>query len=275
MPRGGDGAYSLPAGTLVSTGDMLLVSQHNPAFQDVAAALTGSLDRDGNGGMRTDLDMGSHKITNMQAGTDPSDGATIGQLASGAGVPIGAVMDFAGSSPPSGWLVCGGQSLQRDEYPELFAVIGTTFGSLGGNVFSLPDLRGRVTAGRDFSTSSGTAGRLSATTMTPDGTTLGATGGAQTHTLSTSELASHQHALSGSTAPGGAHNHTVPATEGGGGPIKALSEVGVTTGSITTSTVADHSHVLSGNVAAAGGGAAHNNVQPTLLLNKIIRASTS
>src|SRR3546814_15641483 len=54
MPRSPDGSYSLPAGTLVSSGDTILVSQHNPAMQDIASALGKSLDRDGTGGMRSD-----------------------------------------------------------------------------------------------------------------------------------------------------------------------------------------------------------------------------
>ena len=47
MPRNSSGDYSLPAGSLVSTGDTLLVSQHNPPFQDIANSISSSLDRDG------------------------------------------------------------------------------------------------------------------------------------------------------------------------------------------------------------------------------------
>jgi len=271
VPRSGDGTYSLPSGTVVQTGDDLLVSQHNPAFQDVAAALTGSLDRDGNGGMRADLDFGSHKAINMQDGTAPTDGATVGQLSSGAGIPVGAVMDFAGSSVPAGWLVCGGQSLSRSEYAELFAVIGTAFGSLSGSTFSLPDLRGRVTAGRDFD-AGGTAGRLTSTTMTPDGATLGATGGAQTVTLATDQLPAHGHTYSGTTASSGSHSHTTDTSAGqgqGGINFAASADPG------STSEAGAHTHTYSGTTANAGGGTAHANVQPTILMNKIIRASTS
>lgn len=69
MPRNVSGVYSLPNGTLVTTGDTLLVSQHNPAMSDVAQALSNSLDRDGSGGMRANLSMGGFDISNAKTGT--------------------------------------------------------------------------------------------------------------------------------------------------------------------------------------------------------------
>src|SRR3546814_931102 len=101
MPRSPDGSYSLPAGTLVSSGDTILVSQHNPAMQDIASALGKSLDRDGTGGMRSPLDMGGFPIINAAPGSDPTDLATVEQAASN-GVPIGSVVDFAGTTAPTG-----------------------------------------------------------------------------------------------------------------------------------------------------------------------------
>lgn len=64
MPRDSGGNYSLPAGTIVATGDTVLPSQHNPPFNDVASAITGSLSRSGLGGMLADLDMGGFDIKN-------------------------------------------------------------------------------------------------------------------------------------------------------------------------------------------------------------------
>ena len=70
-------------------------------------------------------------------------------LASGDGfMPVGVVLPFAGSStPPAGWLLCNGASVLRATYPELFAVIGTTYGSVDGTHFTLPDLRDKHPAG--------------------------------------------------------------------------------------------------------------------------------
>jgi len=55
--------------------------------------------------------------------------------------PIGVVLPFAGSGAPSGYLICDGQEISRTEYPELFKVIGTTYGEGDGSTtFNVPDL---------------------------------------------------------------------------------------------------------------------------------------
>lgn len=265
MPVDTNGTYSLPSGTLVNTGDTIQVSQHNPAMSDIANALSGSLNRDGYGSMRAPLKMGANKITGVAPGTDPTDVATVSQLTSST-FPVGCVIDFAGSSAPNGWLICGGQSLNRTTYAALFAVIGTTYGSADGSSFSLPDLRGRVTAGLDFSVSGSSASRLTSTTMTPNGSTLGATGGAQTQTLTEAQMPAHTH--TGSTASAGAHTHTV---NGGGGPqsvqIGLNEAAGIAPGS--TDEAGAHTHTM--NLNNTGGGEAHPNVQPTIIMNKIIK----
>jgi microcystin-dependent protein len=56
-------------------------------------------------------------------------------------VPVGTVLAFAGSSAPSGYLLCNGASVSRTTYAALYAVVGTTHGTLDGSSFSLPDLR--------------------------------------------------------------------------------------------------------------------------------------
>src|ERR1044072_5146663 len=93
----------------------------------------------------------------------------------------GEVVSFAGSTAPAGALLCYGQAVSRTDYVGLFTVIGTTYGvGDGSTTFTLPDLRGRVAAGKDDMGGSA-ASRLTGTTMFPDGVTLGAVGGAQTH----------------------------------------------------------------------------------------------
>lgn len=64
MPRDSQGAYNLPNGTLVSAGDTIQVSQHNPAMSDIAVALSQSLSRTGQGAMQAPLDMGGYAVTN-------------------------------------------------------------------------------------------------------------------------------------------------------------------------------------------------------------------
>ncbi|MED5549874.1 MAG: phage tail protein [Pseudomonadota bacterium] len=97
-------------------------------------------------------------------------------------VPAGAVMPYAGSVAPAGWLLCYGQAISRTDYAALFSSIGTTYGvGDGSTTFNLPDMRGRAVFGKD-DMGGAAAGRLnntsiSGTAQNPDGTTLGATGG--------------------------------------------------------------------------------------------------
>lgn len=65
-------------------------------------------------------------------------------------MPSGAVLPFAMSSAPTGWLKCNGQTVSRTTYAALFAAIGTTYGAGDGSTtFALPDLRGEFVRGWD------------------------------------------------------------------------------------------------------------------------------
>lgn len=82
--------------------------------------------------------------------------------------PIGTITPFAGTTPPSDYLLCDGTAVSRTTYSDLFAVIGTTYGSGDGSTtFNLPNLKGRVPVGLD-----GTQTEFD---------TLGETGGSKTH----------------------------------------------------------------------------------------------
>jgi microcystin-dependent protein len=169
-------------------------------------------------------------------------------------VPIGVVNPFAGSTAPSGWLLCAGQDVSRSQYSGLFAVISTTYGAGDGSTtFAVPDLRGRVAAGKDDM--GGTAAsRLTSTVLTASNT-LGATGGTQTHTMTTAEMPSHTHPQTGTFTTNGSHTH---AGVGGGAAEGPNPANGSATGM--------------GNTASTGGGGAHLNTQPTMVLNYIIKA---
>jgi microcystin-dependent protein len=155
---------------------------------------------------------------------------------------IGIVEDYAGATAPSGSLLCFGQAVSRTTYAALFSVIGTTYGSGNGTTtFNLPDCRGRVSAGQD-DMGGVSADRLTGLSGGVNGDILGAAGGAQSHQLSIAELPSHA--------------HTMLTNDGSGGTEGAAVQSGNVTGGPNTDTT--------------GGDQAHNNVQPTIIFNKII-----
>jgi long-subunit fatty acid transport protein len=83
-------------------------------------------------------------------GTDElADGAVTGpKMAAGLSMPAGSMAMFAGSTAPTGWLLCQGQAVSRTANAALFAAIGTTWGAGDGSTtFNVPDLRGRAPIG--------------------------------------------------------------------------------------------------------------------------------
>lgn len=184
--------------------------------------------------------------------------------------PVGMVVDYAGATAPTNWLFLYGQAVSRTTYAALFAILGTTYGAGDGSTtFNLPDARGRVIAGKD-DMGGPAASRLTGQSGGVTGTTLGGSGGVETHTLTTAQLASHAHTASSGAA--GAHSHTVStfASWGGNSADHASNTGGSGNIDIPTSSVGNHTHTVT--VDPAGSGTAHNNVQPTLILNKIIKA---
>ena len=121
-----------------------------------------------------------------------SDGAFYiqGFVANPYTVPIGGMIDFIGTSAPnSSFVLPFGQAISRSTYSVLFGLVGTAFGvGDGSTTFNVPDLRGRIAAGKDDMGGSA-ANRLTGSTIAVGGgNVLGGNGGAQTHTLTLSEL---------------------------------------------------------------------------------------
>lgn len=178
-------------------------------------------------------------------------------------ITTGMIIPFSGSSVPSGYLLCDGSAVSRSTYSTLFGVIGTTYGSGDGSTtFNVPDLRGRVPAGKDNMGGSA-ASRLTGTTMSPDGNTLGASGGEQTHTLTIAELASHGHDVRGTN--NGIYNTTVGLKDNNCINIQGDDNANGGTSGLVTNNSASNPYV-----GSTGSSSAHNNVQPSLILNYII-----
>ena len=141
--------------------------------------------------------------------------------------------------PPKGWAFCNGQLLPIAQNQALFSLLGTTYGGDGRVTFGLPDLRGRVPISMGA------------------GHTLGERSGEEAHALSTNEMPTHIHTLSGSSLEGNSPNPNfsnvgnVLAQDPGNayGPPNNLT------------------NLKPGSIANVGGGQAHLNMQPFLTLN--------
>ena len=213
----------------------------------------------------TTLTLGGTAITATGTELNYVDGVTSSiqtqlDTISGTTLPAGSLLPYAGSSAPSGFVLCYGQELNRTTYATLFGVIGTTYGTGDGSTtFNVPDLRGRAVAGQDDMGGS-SADRLTGQSGGVDGDTLGATGGAETHTLSGAEsgTSAHSHTLTGG----------IYATDTQTGGPSALIVTNNASGPSYQETL-DNFAVSSSSAAAAS--SAHNNVQPTIILNYIIK----
>lgn len=181
-------------------------------------------------------------------------------------VPIGSCIDFFGATAPnSSFVLAYGQAISRTAYSTLFSLFGTTFGTGDGSTtFNIPDLRGRVIAGKGDMGGSD-VDLLNSTYFGASGTTLGAKGGTQSHTLTTAEMPSHSH---GVTDP--QHSHSFSGGNGipWGGGAGSSSQGGST---FTMNGLTMNAAATGISIQNAGSGNAHAIVQPTIIANKLMR----
>lgn len=157
-------------------------------------------------------------------------------------LPISSIVAFDSDTIPNGWLLCDGRAVSRTKYAELFKAIGTKHGSGDGSTtFNLPNPKGRTLVGKDSTDT--------------DFNELGKTGGEKTHTLTVSELPSHSHIINsfrqyetGSSTDSSKLGRTTTGADGG------------------SSTIA---------TGGTGGNEAHNNLQPYMTTNFIIKAKNT
>ncbi|MCK1402015.1 tail fiber protein [Bradyrhizobium sp. 4] len=187
-------------------------------------------------------------------------------------VPIGGMIDYFGiSTPSSNFVFPFGQNVSRTTYAALFALFGTAFGvGDGSTTFGLPDLRGRVTAGADNMGGSA-AGRLTDAVAGID--SLGDAGGAQSRTLITANLPPYtpSGALSisnGAITINGAVNYVY--SDSGGGGLGGGGNFGHAGYNNLSASQAASTGTLVG-VAQGGTSTPVLNVQPTIVVNKLLR----
>lgn len=199
------------------------------------------------------------------------------------GNPIGAITMWSTNTAPTGWLICDGTAVSRSTYSGLFAVIGTTFGSGDGSTtFNLPNLKGRVPVGRDAADA--------------DWDVLGETRGGKTNALGVNNLPAHTHTATTTTTTTVNSNSTefvyrLSSASGGeyatginannsllSGNNFGLSNT--TFGMAVSYAAGGHAHTASSTssttVSSSGGngtatGDAFNVIQPSIVLNFIIR----
>ena len=218
------------------------------------AADDSTIEVDGSGGFLKVKDAG---ISAVKLASDSvitakiQDGAVTSAKLDAAAVsvlmPTGSIMPFAGASAPTGYLLCDGSAQPRqvnNVNTALFNVCQLTYGvGDGASTFNIPDLRGRVIAGQD-DMGGASANRLTGLSGGLDGDTLGASGGSESHQLTTAEMPAHTHAIK--------------------------QDIALQRGD-SSSEAAAAAPNLNGTSGSTGGDGAHNNVQPTIILNYIIK----
>lgn len=198
-------------------------------------------------------------------------------------LPTGTIALFPVTTAPDGWLICDGSEVSKSTYSDLASILGTTYGAntngsggAGSTHVRLPDMRGRVAIG------SGTGTGLTARS-------LGATGGAETVTLTSSQSgsAAHVHGITETahthSVASDSHRHTVWSYSRSGARPSTMPEPdnanynNYTGYNATSSTNAGFSinNATSGvtvaNVDSSSASSAHNNIQPSLVLSFIIK----
>jgi microcystin-dependent protein len=180
--------------------------------------------------------------------------------------PPGLIMAFAGTSAPPGYVMCDGSSYSTTTFAALFNVIGTTYGS-GVGTFAVPDLRGKVVVG--------------AISAFSPSFPLGTTGGEYTHQLSLTELASHTHSVTSpnhthsATDSGHTHtvtnafNQTIQGLQTGGATYFLPAQISTGVGNANITVGASSAGITTTN--SNGSNTPHNNIQPYLSLNYVIK----
>jgi microcystin-dependent protein len=167
---------------------------------------------------------------------------------------IGEIRLFPYSFVPYGWAACNGASLSIQQFSSLYSIIGATYGDNGATTFNLPDLQGRAPVG--FGTAPGGAIDYE----------IGQPAGAESITLTTAEIPSHNHALTIKVPTSVTSDTDTPVA--GSSLItygtRANSSITTYTGVPAFTTNTPNTHFATTSVA--GTSVSHENRQPALVL---------
>jgi microcystin-dependent protein len=210
-------------------------------------------------------------ITGAVSATHTEIDAAVDAVQAAQYIPAGSILPFAGSSTPSGYLLCYGQAVSRTTYSGLFTAIGTTWGAGDTTTtFNVPDFRDRMLIGKADMGGVDAAIVDSLLTSTTLGATYDGEGAIDTITLAEANIPAHTHSISGTcsgtTASDGAHTHTFSGTTSTGGnhnhsysnaggdrAVASGNQVNVAdTDTGNTSTDGSHSHTYSGTTSSDG-----------------------
>lgn len=214
--------------------------------------------------------LGSFQVVNGEAFFVDLDGNAVQITSSGvvnaaasSSTPPGIMMGYGGTSAPAGYLICDGTAISRSTYSGLFAAIGTVWGvGDGTTTFNLPNPQGRTLIGAGTYTDpvSGSITRNVAQVL-----------GAAEHLLTSNEMPNHTHIDFG-------HNHSIYGGGTGGvigyGGVGANSPAGISgagTGYYNTGNGTQLISTATAAISSTGGSVVHNNMQPSLGINYIIK----
>jgi microcystin-dependent protein len=202
-------------------------------------------------------------VTGAISATHTELDAAATAVAAGQYLPAGAILPFAGSSTPTGYLLCYGQAVSRTTYSGLFTAISTTWGSGNGTTtFNVPDFRDRMLIGK--ADMGGTDAAIIDSLLTS--TTLGATydgeGAIDTITLAEANIPAHTHSFSdsftGTTDAGGAHTHTYSGTTSTDGTHTHDNGSDANNGSVNVESGSNTAVADNGGSANTGSGGSHS-----------------
>lgn len=182
---------------------------------------------------------------------DPNFATTVAN-ALAALVPAGTINQTARASAPVGYLLCDGSAVSRTTYSSLFDAIGTAYGTGDGSTtFNIPNLQGRVPVGKNSGTFS----------------TLGATGGTESVTLTANQsgLRDHRHEIRGAT------NEVEGSYDDGYARGNGSIDANFRTGGIKGLTGSNGSQGWGSGSIASDAPEAHTNLQPYVVLNYMIK----